>query len=540
MFSWLTELFKPKPVFDKPTEAPQPEDDLTALSEFFSTHRTRLRRSNLQQYITENAIPIRDFNLVEGTAMDDGGANESAKNAFVLGQQRLPQNLFAWFVSHGFIGHQACGLIAQQWLVNKACTMKGRDAVRNGYQISINDGSDVDPEVIAYITKRDKKHKLKRNLEQASKFNEVFGIRHVLFLVNSTDPEYYEKPFNPDGIAPGSYRGMTQIDPYWITPLLDSAAVAEPESHHFYEPTFWVISGKKHHRSHFVILRGPEVSDILKPSYIYGGLPLTQRIMERVYAAERTANEAPQLVMTKRLNVRKMDLAKAVAKQREFEEALTVQAEFRDNYGVLIAGIEEDVEQLETSLADLDEVIMTQYQIVASVANVPATKLLGTSPKGFNATGEHEISTYHEELESIQENDLSPIVERHHVCVMRSEVVPKFNIAPFEIDAEWNPVDAPTAKDQAEVNDFKAKTDLAYLDAGAVDAYEVRDRLINDRDSGYNGIESVERPDQAEAPDSSEPAGAPDESDLVPLEPDRAAGVSAIKSVQDGFDGWFD
>ena len=30
---------------------------------------------------------------------------------------------------------------------------------------------------------------------------------------------------------------------------------------------------------------------------------------------------------------------------------------------------------------------MTQYQLAASVANVPATKLLGTQPKGFNATG---------------------------------------------------------------------------------------------------------------------------------------------------------
>ena len=59
--------------------------------------------------------------------------------------------------------------------------------------------------------------------------------------------------------------------------------------------------------SHFVILRGPEVSDILKPSYLYGGLPLTQLILERVYGAERTANEAPMLALTKRLVVRYME-----------------------------------------------------------------------------------------------------------------------------------------------------------------------------------------------------------------------------------------
>jgi len=37
--------------------------------------------------------------------------------------------------------------------------------------------------------------------------------------------------------------------------------------------------------------------------YMYGGIPVSQRIMERVYAAERTANEGPLLAMSKRTNV---------------------------------------------------------------------------------------------------------------------------------------------------------------------------------------------------------------------------------------------
>ena len=60
---------------------------------------------------------------------------------------------------------------------------------------------------------------------------------------------------------------------------------------------------------------------------------------------------------------------------------------------------------------------MSQYQLVAAAANVPATKLLGTTPKGFNATGEYEEASYHEELESIQANDLSRLLARHHLCV---------------------------------------------------------------------------------------------------------------------------
>ena len=53
----------------------------------------------------------------------------------------------------------------------------------------------------------------------------------------------------------------------------------------------------------------------MKPAYLYGGLPVPQLISERVYAAERTANEAPMLAMTKRLTVLKCDITQAVANQ---------------------------------------------------------------------------------------------------------------------------------------------------------------------------------------------------------------------------------
>ena len=338
---------------------------------------------------------------------------------------------------------------------------------------------------------------MKQRLEQADKFKNVFGIYHILFRVDSPDPEYYEKPFNPDGITPGSYKGMTGIDPYWISPFLATESVYDPESLDFYEPNYWYISGQRYHKSHFVILRGPEVSDILKPSYLYGGIPLTQRILERVYAAERTANEAPQLAQTKRLVIRYIeDLQKKLANPQQFDQQMMILSEFRDNYGVFLDSVNNRVEQQDTSLADLDAVIMTQYQIVAAIAGVPSTKLMGTSPKGFQTTGEHEIQTYHEELETIQMNDLQPIVNRHHECLMRSHIAHRFSDGnPKEITITWNPLAVMSDKEQAEVAEIRARTDRLEQDTGAIGPYEIRDRLIADELSGYSGIERLEHDD---------------------------------------------
>jgi len=420
----------------------------------------------------------------------------------------IPDAQLGWYASQGFIGYQLCAIIAQHWLVDKACTMPARDAVRVGYEITVTDGSEVPPEKLDALRKMDQRMNLDYHLEQFVRMGRVFGIRIALFNVESPDKDYYEKPFNPDGVKKNSYKGISQIDPFWMTPQFEANAIQNPAAMDFYEPTWWVIGGRKIHKTHLVIMRTSEVPDTLKPSYMYGGVSVPQRIYERVYAAERTANEAPMLAMTKRTTALHMDIAQAMAMQDKFEEKIAFWTHYRDNYGIKVLGTEETIEQFDTALGDLDETIMTQYQLVSAAAGVPASKLLGTTPKGFNSTGEYEEASYREELESIQTHDLTPMIMRHHLLCIRSEISPG---AVFETGVEWNPLDSPTAEEIATVNKTKADTDVALINAGVIDGYDARARLINDESSGYNGIEleaEIERPDDIEEePDDNSDAG---------------------------------
>jgi len=445
-----------------------------------------------------------------GVAMDD--SIQDIKLALSQNFTGIPSTQMDWYGSQGFIGHQLCSMLAQHWLIAKACQMPADDAIRNGYELAVNDGSDINPEVISEIRKYDVKYRLNAHLAQFVNFGRVFGIRIAMFKVDSDDPNYYEKPFNIDGVKPGSYKGIVQIDPYWVTPELDGQAASDPSSLYFYEPTWWRVNGKRYHRTHLIIMRNGEVADILKPTYLYGGIPIPQKIYERVYAAERTANEAPQLALTKRSNVLKLDVAQYLAQQTSTEQRIQRWAYLRDNYGVKIVGLDEEVQQFDTSLTDLDAVIMTQYQIVAAAANVPATKLLGTTPKGFNSTGEYEEANYHEELESIQTHALTPLLDRHHILLMKSVIMPKFKMKEaFDITVAWNPTDAVTNKEVAELNKLKAETDQQLVMIGAIDGQDVRNRITIDKDSGYNGIEDIEeRSDDVVDPIDTDPIDNPE------------------------------
>ncbi len=374
--------FKSKPTTE-PAEKP------ARRSGFFSTHAFDTGEQ-LMDVAAKLAELKRTQPIFHGEfAMDDSTNGVANFKGFASDTGALSDSLVNWYASQAFIGHQLCGILAQHWLINKACSMPADDAVRNGYDIVSTDGDELPPKAVKLLAHYDRSMKIKAHLREFVRKGRVFGIRIAMFKVESTDPKYYENPFNIDGVTPKSYKGIVQIDPYWTAPLLDQQAAAQPDSLHFYEPTWWMINGKKVHRSHLVIFRHADPVDILRPQYLYGGVPLTHQIMERVYGAERTANEAPQLAQTKRTNVWLTDMEAVMTNPTAAVSRLNDWAYYRDNYGVKLGDKEGDqFEQFDTSLADMDALIMTQYQLVAAIAGCPSTKLSGTSPKGFNATGE--------------------------------------------------------------------------------------------------------------------------------------------------------
>lgn len=493
MFNWF-----------KKTE-PAPQTAPKSVSSFFSTHAFDGKKPSIAHVADILAALPRPESAAE-YAQDDSSNGILTNKLFDATSGTINDALVMWYASQSFIGHQLCAMVSQHWLVNKACTMPAKDALRDGYNILSIDGDDLDTETVRLMKQYDKRFNVSKQLIQFIRKGRIFGIRIALFKVESTDPEYYEKPFNIDGVTPNSYKGIVQVDPYWCAPMLDEASASQPDSLHFYEPTWWIINGRKYHRSHLVIYRHDDPMDILKPQYIYGGVPLAQQIMERIYASERTANEAPQLAMTKRTNVWLTDMSKFMAKGDDAVNALNQWSFYRDNYGIKLGDKEGDeFQQHDTALSELDAVIMSQYQLVASIAGVPATKLLGTQPKGFNSTGDYEESSYHEELESIQYHDLTPFLERHHALVMKAYIMPKLNTPFIETSVAWPAMDSPTALELAQANLVKAQTGAALIESGALSSEEERQRITSDKDSGYHELglsdEAPDVPDDEEETD---------------------------------------
>lgn len=494
----LKNIFKKK---QQPTPVVEQEEKKVSYTDFLISIGQRIGRDISQAAIQKkfNELFPRTIASIKPMAQGKGGkivAQDSDVPFAAKFTNEIPPQIMG-FLNQTFIGWQACALLKQNPFIDRACTIPAKDAIAPDYKISyINpddqkaDEEDKTTDMLAEIKDESYRNFGINDICVKQTINKkTYGYSLVVPVVEGVD---MEKPYNIDGVKKGSYKGMTVVEPYWITTELDAEAAGNPESLHFYEPTWYkMANGTRIHRSWVIKAINSQVSDVLKPTYYFGGVPLTQQIYERVYAAEKVANEAPLLALTKRLLIVDANIQNMVANPEQAEEVMRALTYLRDNFGVYAKNPGDQVNQIDTSLADFDALIMTQYQLVASIAGMPATKLLKTTPKGFNSTGEYEQEDYKQALLEIQENDFIPIISRHNELYTKSKYG-RF----IPLDVKFNPIDTPTEKEVAEINSIKSQTAANHINAGITTAQEERDILRNEDGSAYSGIESeIEEPE---------------------------------------------
>ncbi len=104
------------------------------------------------------------------------------------------------------------------------------------------------------------------------------------------------------------------------------------------------------------------------------------------------------------------------------------------------------------------------------------------------------------------------MIQRHHLCLIRSEIAPKYGIKPFNTIVKWNELDALTKKEQAEINKLNAETAGFLVLSGAIDGQDERHRIMNEPKSGYSGLGNEEaKRDQLNEGEQSDLTGAENE-----------------------------
>lgn len=356
------------------------------------------------------------------------------------------------------------------------------DEMCRRWGMPVNVGEDDLTDKLAEITERMEQLKVRDRFRECSLKTEEFGRSHLAIQIKNQDDDATQQ-LPLDEIKPGTLLGFTAIEPYWLTPY--SWNSTHPMRPDFYKPQSWFVLGRKTHATRLMTFIFREVPDLLKPAYDFAGISMTQLMMPYVNRWLRTAKNVNDLINIFSIVTLHTDLEALLSDPQEFEKRMKAFVQGRDNRGLLM--IQKDVEDLkvnEQTLGSLDKLQAQAQEHMATPARTPLIKFFGITPSGLNATAEPELRVHETYVKGMQEKGFNVHIDRV-LALVQMDLYGKVDP---NVKWEWTPLFEPSGKELAEIRKSDADRDKVYVDMGAVDNNEVRDKLKKDPESGYNGL----------------------------------------------------
>ncbi|AEH79660.1 HI1409 family phage-associated protein [Sinorhizobium meliloti SM11] len=306
-------------------------------------------------------------------------------------------------------------------------------------------------------------------------------------LVIGTGDKDLTAPLDVERITKGGLKYLTVMTRRHLTA---GKIERDPASEWYGKPKVYQLNSAdgaqiEIHPSRLVIFNGSQQpdEDIVTTTYAGWGDSVLLSVVDAIKQADGTAANIASLVFEAKVNVIRIpdfmqNLGNAEYRAKILER-YTLAATAKGINGDLLLDKEEEYEQKTASFATLPEVLMSFLQIVSGAADIPATRLLGQSPAGMNATGESDLRNYYDRLQAMQTVEMTPAMARLDECLIRSA----FGSRDPDIYYEWAPLWGMSEKEKADV--FKTKADAARQLVGSGTGQEiipreaVSDALVN-------------------------------------------------------------
>ena len=288
-------------------------------------------------------------------------------------------------------------------------------------------------------------------------------------------------------IPTGSLERIAAVEAIWTTPCAYDAL--DPTSPDFYKPSSWFMLGQQVHASRLLTVISRPLPDILKPAFNFGGMSLSQMAEAYVDNWLRTRQSVADLID----NFSTTALATSMDQvlQGDDSEDLFARADLftatRSNKGLMLLDKDrEELVQVNTPLSGLHELQAQSQEHMCSVSRIPAIVLTGISPSGLNASSDGEIRVFYDWIAAQQEAYWRAPIE----VILKCAQLSLFGEIDPDIGFKFVPLYQMTPAEEADIRAKDGATDCAYVAAGILDPSEVRDRLANEPNSGYDGLDT--------------------------------------------------
>lgn len=284
----------------------------------------------------------------------------------------------------------------------------------------------------------------------------------------------------PEGIEQGGLAYVNVVSRWNLTfsELLDDARLAD-----YGEPVMWKLhtgSGAVDvHPSRVVPFKADTTASLASQTFVghdaYWGESVVQQVLDAVKDSDTARASFASLMHKARLNrigiPNLMDLVSTTAGTQMIQSRIEtmVLAESLHNATIFDAGGEdgkggEQITDATYNFQGAKDLINAYAEFASAISDIPATRLLGRSPEGMNASGDSQQKDWQKKIRAMQTLDLGPCLDRLDPFLIASAIgsVP---------DGQWYefaPLDTPGAKECAEIFKIEMEAAVAALNTGAI------------------------------------------------------------------------
>ncbi|KMV67794.1 phage protein [bacteria symbiont BFo1 of Frankliniella occidentalis] len=396
----------------------------------------------------------------------------------------------------GFRGYPILAAMSQQVEYANMHTVMADEMTRNWIEVKSRKDGDPDIDLMEQALV---KYDVKRLIHEAVKQDSMFGVAHI-YIDTGADEKELEKPLflDPRKITKGSLKGLRCVDPTWIYPAMYNTRC--PLAADYYKPQAWYVMGQTLHESRFIDIISRPVPDILKPSYVFGGLSLTQLMEDYVTDWRDAKKNVIKILRSLRMRALKTDMDARLQEPGQFDKRIQMFTKYQDNFGIWAIDKEEELQHMQTSLSELSNLLSNYQDQMCIPARITNLKLLGNAPAGLNASGDSELETWHETISGMQERDIRRALENIFKIIQLSEL----GEIKDDIYFDFRPLDELGEKEKAEIAKIRVETVAIAADSQLVDSEEARDALKCIEGAGFENLDGDYEPEEDEESEASE------------------------------------
>jgi hypothetical protein len=312
----------------------------------------------------------------------------------------------------------------------------------------------------------------KEKLLEAMKWARLYGGAGVVLGLDGTG-EFHE-PLDVNRVRRGALKWLQVVDRHFLIP--EQVNYLQPMSPQFGKPEFYrVHSGPDLvHRSRILLFHGVKMPYRLMATTQFWGGSILDRVRDAIMNSVTVMDGIASLVLEAKVDVFKMpDLFGQLMSEegtKQIMNRLALAQRAKSLVNAVVMDMEEDYDQKTDALAQGLAPLVEQYlSIVAAASDIPVTRLLGTSAKGLNATGEGDIRNYYDAVAANQEDRLGPRLQQLDEVMLRSV----FGTRPADFESEWNPLWQMDDAQQAQVDSTRSQMAQVYLSEGIIEPWHV-------------------------------------------------------------------